>query len=138
MLNAIALNISPSPTISGMKAVRAGIDSASTVPFRNPTQMKSKKVTLPVMMMIAITSVATPFSACDQSSSGFLRTRSASTPPMREKNICGAVKAKVTKARIDGGDGHLVHQPALRHELHVHGRRRSRLDRSTAAGSRGS
>ena len=62
--------------------------------------MKSKKVTLPVMMMTAITRVATPFSACDQSSSGFLRTRSASTPPMREKNICGAVKAKVTKARF--------------------------------------
>ena len=60
----MALNMRGSPTISGMNAVRAGIERASSVPFRNPTQMKSQKDTLPVMTMIAMKNVATPFSAC--------------------------------------------------------------------------
>ena len=63
VLNAMALNINGSPTISGMNAVRAGMESASSVPFRNPTQMKSQNETLPVMTMTAMKSVATPFSA---------------------------------------------------------------------------
>ena len=50
VLKAIALKMSRSPTISGISAVRAGMDSAMMVPFKKPIAMKCQKVTSPEKM----------------------------------------------------------------------------------------
>ena len=100
VLKAIALNINRSPTISGMNAVLAGIERARTVPFRNPTHMKSQNVTVPNNRIKAIPKVAAPLSICAQKINGFFFKRSANTPPNRENKICGTVKESVTHARF--------------------------------------
>ena len=63
VFSAMAVKIKRSGMISGTKAWRAGIDSASTVPLKNPNQIKSQNVTLPLKMIAAITKVATQLSA---------------------------------------------------------------------------
>ncbi len=85
-----------------MNAVRAGMDSARTEPLTIPTQMKSKKVTLPDSTIYAMTSVATPFSIWAHMITGFFLIRSASTPPTRENTTWGNMNAIVTQASFMG------------------------------------
>jgi len=66
--------------------------------------MKSQKVTSPNMMMQAITRVARPFNTGDQPMTGFLATRSARTPPTREKTTCGSINASVTQVRLSADE----------------------------------
>ena len=100
LLNAMALKMSSSPTSSGIKAVRAGIDNASTVPFKNPITRKAEKSALPENIIKAITKVARPFINGAQPIMGFLANRSAKTPPNSEKTTCGIIKESVTQVNF--------------------------------------
>ena len=120
VLNAMALNMRGSPTISGMNAVRAGMERASSVPFRNPTQMKSQNDTLPVMNDdrheerrhavqrlpvendVALAQPVRQYAA--HQGEGHLRHHERERDP----------------GQVQRRHGHLVDEPALGHELHVH------------------
>ena len=90
LLNAIALKTRSSPTTSGIKAVRAGIDNASAVPFKNPITRKAEKSALPENIIKAINKVAIPFINGAQAMISFLANRSAKTPPSSEKTTWGS------------------------------------------------
>ena len=100
LLNAIALKMSSSPTTSGIKAVRAGIDNASTVPFRNPIVKKAEKSAMPENIIKAINKVAIPFINGAHPMISFLANRSAKTPPNSEKTTCGIIKESVTQVNL--------------------------------------
>ena len=94
------LKMSPSPTTSGIKAVLAGIDIASIVPFKNPIARKVEKSALPENIINAIAKVASPFTNGAQPMIGFLAKRSAKTPPNSEKATCGTINDSVTQVNF--------------------------------------
>ena len=102
--SAIAVKIRRRGTRSGTKAWRAGMENARTVPLNIPSQMKSQNVTFSVMMIVAMNSVAAQFNNWAVTRMRRLWTRSASTPPQREKKTWGTMKARVTHARSIADD----------------------------------
>ena len=95
VFKAMAVKIKRSGMISGTKAWRAGIDSARIVPLKNPNQIKSQNVTLPLKMITAMTTVAAQLRACARR----FGRRSANTPPYKEKITDGSMKDNVTQAK---------------------------------------
>ena len=101
------------PTTCAISGVRAGMPKAKNVPWINPTMNSSSTVMVLVRTRNAVTRASTPVSDCWTSCRLRLLTRSATAPPISEKNSIGRANESETRP-VSAYDSVSCHASAAR------------------------